>query len=1024
MIASRLVASAPKVAGGPARGLSDTLGGMRFGSRAACALLVLAGMALSACDDSSAPGTTFYEREIQPILDASCVGNVGGCHAINEGDPFGFAAGNLDLTSFEALQSRRDTLRTFGAYPVPLMLIKAVGATCELQIPYQGEFLCIDVPHAGGSVMQVGSPAYLTLLRWMENGATENGLPPAQPPASDSRSCSTTIPGDFSAEDEEAARTNPNYQAFIDEVQPILTESCNSGNCHGTPQADFYITCGLDARQQAFNFTIARNFVSDPVANSEILQRPLSVQGGGYGHTGGDQFSSRNDPDYAAVSDWAEAVGPIDFGEGDPGREFFEANVQPLLLSRGCSFEACHSPQAFNDFKLRQGSQGAFSARALERNYGLLKNGFMAMEFADARNGRAVAKGILASQGGIDHRGGASMQTPGQPSLPSACPDTYDPATASAFCTFQEWVNVEREGLLSSGQASPLGNGDTVPIVYVDRAATSVATPLEFATYQPDSMLMVADATLAADGSVASVGAPRALLDTCDGVAVNQATADISNPDVNPDGETIVFSMRTSMGTTRQIYTVRVDGSNCRRVPVAPPDGDARGLDFDAAHNFDPVWSPDGGMIVFASSAAGGLSRDLFLPQADIWRTAANGAATEQMTYLTNSEIGPANMRDGRVSMTTEKVSETFYQLAGRRINWDLTDYHPLIAQRSQSLYCDPEDPSAECPSVDYQQATEIKEASNNDFLLILSDQGVRGGAGTLAVFNRSVGTFEAGRTDPGYLPAMVVVDPAATGRAGATEGAYRSPTSLPDGSIMVSYTSFSGDLSSVTSLDFDIVATRPCIPPAPGATCTPERELLIGGPRQQVEAVLAIARSPLLPYLNRRQLVFGGGVDGDLGADRAVLHMLDAPALFTLLTGNLRRGRPVELFESARRLAVYRDVGTNSPGGERFVQRELLGVADLRSDGSARIFAPAGVPVVLELQDGDGTPLVTMTEAHQFGPGEVISMGVAREQFDAVCAGCHGSISGREIDVQVTPDALTGASESLSFSADPVSLD
>jgi hypothetical protein len=42
---------------------------------------------------------------------------------------------------------------------------------------------------------------------------------------------------------------------------------------------------------------------------------------------------------------------------------------------------------------------------------------------------------------------------------------------------------------------------------------------------------------------------------------------------------------------------------------------------------------------------------------------------------------------------------------------------------------------------------------------------------------------------------------------------------------------------------------------------------------------------------------------------------------------------------------------------------------------------------------------------------------------FDAVCGGCHGSISGREIDVAPTPDALTGASQSLSQTAIPTTI-
>ena len=42
---------------------------------------------------------------------------------------------------------------------------------------------------------------------------------------------------------------------------------------------------------------------------------------------------------------------------------------------------------------------------------------------------------------------------------------------------------------------------------------------------------------------------------------------------------------------------------------------------------------------------------------------------------------------------------------------------------------------------------------------------------------------------------------------------------------------------------------------------------------------------------------------------------------------------------------------------------------------------------------------------------------------FDAVCGGCHGSVSGHELDIVVTPDALTGASQSISQLAQPDKL-
>ena len=35
----------------------------------------------------------------------------------------------------------------------------------------------------------------------------------------------------------------------------------------------------------------------------------------------------------------------------------------PKLLQRGCALEGCHSPDGFNDFRLRSGAQGFFAPR-------------------------------------------------------------------------------------------------------------------------------------------------------------------------------------------------------------------------------------------------------------------------------------------------------------------------------------------------------------------------------------------------------------------------------------------------------------------------------------------------------------------------------------------------------------------------------------------------------------------------------------------------------------------------------------
>jgi hypothetical protein len=46
-----------------------------------------------------------------------------------------------------------------------------------------------------------------------------------------------------------------------------------------------------------------------------------------------------------------------------------------------------------------------------------------------------------------------------------------------------------------------------------------------------------------------------------------------------------------------------------------------------------------------------------------------------------------------------------------------------------------------------------------------------------------------------------------------------------------------------------------------------------------------------------------------------------------------------------------------------------------------------------------------------QFYPGERANQSFPRQLFNGMCGGCHGSITGYELDVAVDIDALTSAS-------------
>ena len=958
---------------------------------------------------------SYYDDHIQPILTQSCVGNTSPCHSV---DPqSGTALGNLDLTSFESVHKRADVLRKYGSYPYPLLLLKALKEA-SVQIPYRGTLVQSEITHVGGKTLAIDSDAFFTLENWLENGATRDGIAPPQVGDQGQGACNTAVSADrdLTVVDE----LSPAFTAFRDEVMPKLKTSCAFSTCHSSPQSDFYITCGDDDAQLRFNFLQASDFVAPPGTapeQSEILLRPLAPSGGGVSHTGGIFFSSRSDDTWLQWKAWAVAVqaNPIAAAPKSTGQTFFEANVMPILLKRGCALEGCHSPDGFNDFRLRPGAQGFFAPSALKRNYETLINEFMAPDSVDVRQSRAVKKNIFPVSGGITHRAGALLETGSAaadqttPDSAGDCPafDATNPAASNAFCTFNEWHRLERVDRAAA--VSAMASGDKLPLAYVVRPPDPDSL-LQFDTFRGGADLMVADATLGARGAVTAVGNAHSVLGGCPGLQAG--AADVRGPDFSYDATKLIFAGRASAAVGLDLFMVDLASGACTQLTT-----DAGRIQGSVrVHNFDPMFAPNGA-VVFASTRAGTLTQKTFLPNSDLFRSGPNGdfTAIEQMTFLLNSELGPAMMQDGRLSFTAEKASPEFYQLSGRRMNWDLTDYHPLLAQRAQSTdtFSD-----VEHPSVGYSQATEIREGLDRNFLVIMSDVGTLGAAGALTTFNRSVGPFEADRTEPSFLKSLVLLDPAATGRAG-TAGVYRSPSSLPDGRVLVSYAANVTNPATDTP-KYDLVA----FDPKASVTGTAARATLVSDAANSiVEAALGYKRGETELFKNLPQLVFGG----HSGAPAGIMHFPDVPMVATLLGANLRRGRDVQAMDAAVALKVYQELPPPSPnpgglvGSQAVYQnRQVVGTAAFEADHSLKVYVPTQTPLILELVDASGNPVMTMSEEHQVAAGEYVTPGVPRALFNGICGGCHGSVSGEELDVAVTPDALTGASVSLSRDQDP----
>jgi hypothetical protein len=996
------------------------------------ALLVCVGAAVSgACTTLEPTPATFFGQSIAPVLQNSCVHtNTGaGCH---ESDDKGNAFGNLDVSSYAGINARRDLLLDYGPYLQPSLLVKNVPPfqlTVNLwdgtQVP-----ITTDIKHVGGPILNPAASAYQLIRSWIDNGATENntGIAPvllAQTP------CTGVIPVAVGFDPNSDPTTN-DFPQFKATVNPLLGQTCASGNCHGTTVNALYLTCGSTPEQIRWNYFAAVDYLSATGAESEIVRRPLATAQGGSYHEGGPLFASVADPNYMALLSWAQAHGAPTPGTLDPAFEFFAQKVQPMLVKKGCMMAQCHSAGMFHDYRLRGGSAGSFSLTATQKNY-TFTVAQMSFESQDVGSSRLVRKNLYrpvdaVAPGaiGITHRGGSLFEDFGvQLASGTLCDqanynyDTDPVDTIPAYCVVREWFQRERAERGLAGLSA---------IVYVSRPVpVAPDRPQDFDVFAGGASLHIAAATLSSTGGVTlTAGGDQVVnLSSC-GLG---SSPDIRRPAISWDATTIAFAARASASVPLGIYTVRADGTGCTLQPdIANHPATVQGI---LEHDFDPAFSPPGpeGLerIVFASTR-GNLDASPFdytgpqvtpedptKPNANLYElepaASGGGMQVNQLTWQLNMERLPSFMQDGRLVFTVEKREPNFYELALRRQNLDGGDYHPLYSQRS---------------TIGYNQAAYVVELADKNFATIFSNQGAVHSAGALAVFNRSLGVDFASQTSGDYLIDPTVIDPTSPSapepgffqhslQVIATDGSYTSPSPLPSNLMLVSFgagapASFGGD--------YDVYVMDPV---------SGNKTMLLGSPgTAEVEAVAVYPRVPKGIFMSAPDEPNGHTTfSSSLGA-AADVTVLDMQVLASLLFQNTPTGRLVE--PDLKGFSIYEELppdvasfpacGGNTvcdAYGKVYVRRRLLGQVPILADGSAHFRVPGGLPMILQLgTDYESTTLKLprwQREAMTFLPGEMAHQAFPGAFFNNLCAGCHGSLSGRPTDAALGPDFLTQAS-------------
>jgi hypothetical protein len=988
-------------------------------------LSVALAVAATGCSNNEKEDTepvTFYLRQIAPIVETSCAKSPTGssCHVTQ--DTRGNAFGNLSVQSYDKLQLRRDLFISYGPYGMPALLLKAVPPQPLRLTNWENAapiLITTDIPHVGGALLDVTSAGFVEVQRWINRGATENNVQ-APERVLERNSCRDAL-GSNPLFDPNFEPINEDYATFTRRVNPVLGESCAAGNCHGSASNSLYLTCGDTDEQRRWNYFAVGDYVAANPEQSELLRRTLSQAEGGTYHEGGTIFNEPGVPGYQALLQWATEKGGPTNVPSEPGFRFFADRVQPMLVKKGCMIVGCHSPSMFHDYRLRGGSGGHFGLPATRTNYQLTLEQ-VNLASTDAAASRLVRKNLPLSEGGIRHRGGAL--------LASSDPTTCDATVASTgelddqdpYCVIDAWLQLERTARRATA-------ADLSSVVYVQRAIpTGPDVPQDFQAFVGGADLLQAPLTLDAEGWP-TAGAPASLLAAC---GLSAGAVDLRRPAVSWDATRIAFSARVAADQPWQIFVIEANGTCALEPTIAATalddQGNALPSNDELVHNFDPAFAPNGN-IVFTSTRGnmrtGGFG--YLGPQrspADPSRLNANlyvveSATVRELTFLLDQELTPSFMGDGRVIFTTEKRAPEFYQLAGRRINLDGGDYHPLFGQRS---------------TIGFNQLTDIVELADKNLAGIFSELGATRGGGALAVINRSIGIDQVSGNEADYLQdpsaigwpnqdfyqhSLSNVDPAATGLLSGTQGAYRNPSPLPDGKLLVSYAAAATNLGSFTD-PYAIVSFDPQFR---------ERRVVLEGAGDLLWPVAVFARDNRGVFVSR--LDEANGASQIVGGTRdAEVTYLDLPFFTSLLMQNTRSRRifqdsidRVEFWEQlppAQGVRSYAEAGGDAftdTFGSVVVRRRRLGVvAPNEEDGSAKVMLPGGVPISvaapIQLSGEDAAGLHHQREATQFYPGEVVRQGFPRTQFANLCGGCHGSVSGRESEISVNPDILTQASQ------------
>jgi len=420
----------------------------------------------------------------------------------------------------------------------------------------------------------------------------------------------------------------------------------------------------------------------------------------------------------------------------------------------------------------------------------------------------------------------------------------------------------------------------------------------------------------------------------------NFTGASVSDPCVSFDGTKILFSMRPSGGSYRNIYEIGADGAGLRQVTSG------------GGHDFDPQYLPDG-TIMFTSSRARQMDEYNHASVENLYTCNMDGSNLHRVSFNMSDDFDPTLMADGRVVYTRWEHFGQQNRFPLFFANPDGSHFFHEFGPHNRNFFHAQPTPDGRLIAI---ESTRIEED-----------------AGPIAVLKLEQGPADP-VTDGNSKHWDVLTTQVNNNGEPWPYGAFKYPFPLGGNQYIASYTLPAADENQVDYglYTFTLKQTGAGTPSDPATLSIENLTFLYNDPTSNeydAQLIAPHAKPPVIASSANTSVTYG-----DLFADDVFFRSnVDGQEV------------PVKGVDPIDSVAVIVGIPTqqgemNDFSANEFEKRALLGFAPVNSDGSFAIRVPANTPISFATLDNLGRAFVNKRTWLYVQPGEQVTN----------CTGCH----------------------------------